>query len=201
MIFSDVILPPTQLYLEQGENHLRDSIDLNLDYQSKSVITCVAVGGKPAPTFNWFIGDKKLNATIEASEETDENGVILYKGQLEYNADRTHNGQDLRCEVIHTGYTAKQIEDSENIVEAKLNLKVCNDHGSNQNHGNDNPCGPCLIGYQGDNCGSCVPGYYPASGTTGKVNLTTSKGVVCEGKCCKIIFWFQGVPRDLSEAH
>ena len=143
----------------------------------------MAVGGKPAPTFNLYIGDQKLNVTIEAfEEESDGTGIISYKGQLEYNADRTHNGQNLKCEVIHTGYTTKQIVDSENIVEAKLNLKVCNDHGSNQNHGNDNPCGPCLIGYQGDNCGSCMPGYFPASGITGKVNLTTSKGVICEGK-------------------
>ena len=181
--FSDVILPPTQLYLEQGGNVLSDSIDINLDYQNQSLINCVAVGGKPAPTFNWYVGGKKLNANVEAFEgETDENGVILYKSQLEYNADRTQNGQNLRCEVIHTGYTAKQIIDSEIIVEVKLNIQVCNDHGSNQNHGNGNPCGPCSNGYKGDNCETCMPGYTPASGSNGQVNLTTGEGVICKGK-------------------
>ena len=176
-------MPPTKLYLEQGGNPLNDSIDLNLDYQSQSLINCVAVGGKPAPTFNWYIGDQNLQANIEAfEEETDETGIILYKGQLEYNADRTHNGQNLKCEVIHTGHTAKQIIDSENIVEVKLNLQVCNDHGSNPNHGNNNPCGPCFPGYKGDYCDSCMAGDTPASGANGQVNLTTGEGVICKGK-------------------
>ena len=188
-IFSDVILPPTQIYLELDGNSLNDSIELDLHWQSQSIFNCVAVGGKPAPSFNWYVGEEKLNATIEASEETDENGVILYKSQLEYNADRMHNGQSLKCEVIHTGYTAKQKIDIENTVQVKLNLHVCNDHGSNQNHGNDTPCGPCLKGYKGNNCESCVPGYFPASGTNGKVNLTSGEGVVCEGKCCEIIIF------------
>ena len=111
--------------------------------------------------------------------------MILYRSQLEYNANRTHNAQNLRCEVIHMGYTAKQRIDSENIVEVKLNLQVCNNHGSNQNHGNGNPCGPCLNGYEGNNCESCVPGYLPVSGTFREVNLTTGEGVICKGKCCK----------------
>ena len=183
-------MPPTQIYLEQDGNSLNDSIELNLDWQSQSIINCVAVGGKPAPSFNWYVGEEKLNATIEASEETDENGVILYKSQLEYNADVNHNGQSLRCEVIHEGYTAKQMMYSENIVQVKLHLHVCNDHGSGQDHGSNNPCGPCLNGYKGNNCESCVPGYFPASGTNGKVDLTSGEGVVCEGKCCEIIFCF-----------
>ena len=181
-IFSDVILPPTQIYLELDGNSLNDSIELDLHWQSQSIFNCVAVGGKPAPSFNWYVGEEKLNATIEASEETDENGVILYKSQLEYNADVNHNGQSLRCEVIHEGYTAKQMMYSENIVQVKLNLQVCNDHGSNQNHGNGNLCGPCLNGYEGNYCESCVPGYTPFSGTNGEVNLTTGEGVICRGK-------------------
>ena len=64
---------------------------------------------------------------------------------------------------------------------------VCNDHGSNQNHGNGNPCGPCLNGYEGNNCESCVPGYLPVSGIFREVNLTTGEGVVCKGKCCKLL--------------
>ena len=178
-------MPPTQIYLEQDGNSLNDSIELNLDWQSQSIINCVAVGGKPAPSFNWYVGEEKLNATIETSEETDENGVILYKSQLEYNADVNHNGQSLRCEVIHEGYSAKQIIDSENIVQVKLNLQACNDHGSNQNHGNNTPCGPCLNGYKGINCELCAPGYFPTSGTDGKVNLTTGEGVVCDCNCTK----------------
>ena len=175
-------MPPTQIFLEQDGNSLNNSIEINLDWQSQSIINCVAVGGKPAPSFNWYVGEEKLNATIEASEETDENGVILYKSQLEYNAVRMHNGQSLRCEVIHEGYTAKQMMYSENIVQVKLNLQVCNNHGSNPNHGNNNPCGPCLNGYKGDNCELCMAGYTPASGSNGKVNLTTGEGVICKGK-------------------
>ena len=178
-------MPPTQIYLEQDGNSLNDSIELNLDWQSQSIINCVAVGGKPAPSFNWYVGEEKLNATIEAFEETDENGVILYKSQLEYNADVSHNGQSLSCEVIHEGYSAKQIIASENIVHVKLNLQACNDHGSNQNHGNNTPCGPCLNGYKGINCELCAPGYFPTSGTDGKVNLTTGEGVVCDCNCTK----------------
>ena len=175
-------MPPTQIYLEQDGNYLNDSIDLNLDWQSQSLIDCVAFGGKPAPSLNWYVGEEKLNATINAYEDIDENGDILYKSQLEYNADKTHNGQSLRCEVIHEGYTAKQMMYSENIVQVKLNLQVCNDHGSNQNHGNGNPCGPCLNGYKGNNCESCVPGYLPVSGIFKEVNLTTGEGVICKGK-------------------
>ena len=118
-----VALPPTQLYLEQDGNPLDDSVNLNLDSQRQSFIDCVAVGGRPAPTFNWYIGDQKLNANIEPSEETDEKGVILYKSQVEYNADPKHNGQNLRCEVVHMGYTTQQMADSQNLLQAMLNLQ------------------------------------------------------------------------------
>ena len=118
-----VALPPSQLYLEQDGNPLTGPVDLNLDSQRQSFIDCVAVGGRPSPSFNWYIGDQKMNANIEPSEETDENGVILYKSQLEYNADPEHNAQNLRCEVIHMGYTTQQLSDSQNIVSAPLNLQ------------------------------------------------------------------------------
>jgi len=118
-----VALPPSQLYLEQDGNPLTGPVDLNLDSQRQSFIDCVAVGGRPSPSFNWYIGDQKMNANIEPSEETDENGVILYKSQLEYNADPKHNAQNLRCEVIHMGYTTQQLSDSQNIVSAPLNLQ------------------------------------------------------------------------------
>ena len=179
---------PLHPILEQDGNPLSDSINLNLDFQSQSFIDCVTVGGRPKPTFNWYIENEKLNATILASEEeTNDNGVILYKSQLQYIANRRHNGQNLRCEVIHMGYTAKQMSDSDNIAKVRLDLQVCNDYGSNQNHGNNTPCGPCLNGYKGDNCDICTSGYYPTSGTNGEVNLRTGEGVKCEGKCYKLL--------------
>ena len=118
-----VALPPKEIYLEQDGNRIDGSVDLNLDSQRQSFIDCVAEGGRPSPSFNWYIGEQKLNANIEPSEEPNENGVILYKSQLEYNADPKHNAQNLRCEVIHMGYTTQQLSDSQNIVSASLNLQ------------------------------------------------------------------------------
>ena len=59
--------------------------------------------------------------------------------------------------------------------------QVCNRYGSNQNCGEKKNCGPCMKEYQGDNCGSCVSGYFPASGITDIVNSTTGEGVFCKG--------------------
>ena len=119
-----VALPAKDLYLEQDGNPLdSNSITLNLDSQRQSFIDCVAVDGRPAPYFNWYIGDQKINANIRPSQESNENGVILYKSQLEYKPDPEHNGHNLRCEVIHMGYTAQQLSDSKNIVSANLNLE------------------------------------------------------------------------------
>ena len=59
--------------------------------------------------------------------------------------------------------------------------QVCNRHGSNQNCGEKIACDPCMKGYKGNNCGECIPGYFPSIGTNGIVNSTTGDGVLCKG--------------------
>ena len=98
-------------------------INMDLDSTKQYYVDCIASGARPGPNFNWYIGQDKLNANIQPSEETDENGQIKYKSTLEYNADAKHNGQQLKCEVTHIGYTLQSIEDRSNWAEADLDLQ------------------------------------------------------------------------------
>ena len=44
-----------------------------------------------------------------------------------------------------------------------------------------------MTGYKGDNCGECIPGYFPTNGTNGIVNSTTGEGAFCKGNCMYIL--------------
>ncbi len=88
------------------------------------MIDCVAIGSRPKPIFSWFIGDTKLNAETTESRENYDDAAEKgdYVSTLTYHGDTRHNGQDVRCEVEHGGYTAQQIEAGENKQMRKLDL-------------------------------------------------------------------------------
>merc|ERR1712061_920694 len=98
-------------------------IDMNLDDRKQAFIDCVASGARPAPTqFIWWIGQTQL-AEITTREEAGENGKMSYISTLEYNAAPKHSGQEIKCQVDHTGYTTQQIADEANWAKATLNLQ------------------------------------------------------------------------------
>jgi len=109
--------PPTDLYLEKEGERVTDRVQMNLDSGKQTTVNCVTSGARPAPKFIWYIGNDKLNANTEVIEE---NGLV--KSSLEYNADPIHNGQQLKCEIEHMGYTTQALADSENEVSAELDL-------------------------------------------------------------------------------
>ena len=109
--------PPTDLYLETEGERVTDRLQMNLDSGKQTTVNCVTSGARPAPKFIWYIGNDKLNANTEVIEE---NGLV--KSSLEYNADPIHNGQSLKCEIEHMGYTTAALADSENEVAAELDL-------------------------------------------------------------------------------
>jgi len=109
--------PPTDLYLEKEGERVTDRLQMNLDSGKQTTVNCVTSGARPAPKFIWYIGNDKLNANTEVIEE---NGLV--KSSLEYNADPIHNGQSLKCEIEHMGYTTAALADSENEVAAELDL-------------------------------------------------------------------------------
>ena len=118
-----VAIPPTTVHLEQDGQLVNGKINLNLDSGKQAYVDCVASGSRPAPEFNWYIGNEKIKANAVNSEATDDNGDIKYMSKLEYNADPKHNGQQLKCEVEHMGYSLQEITDQENWAEADLDLQ------------------------------------------------------------------------------
>ena len=62
------------------------------------------------------------------------------------------------------------------------NYQTCNRYSSSKDCGDRIPCGPCLKGYVGENCGTCASGYYPLNGTNGHVDSITGEGVICISK-------------------
>jgi len=124
-----VAIPPTTVHLEQDGQIVNGKINLNLDSGKQTFVDCVASGSRPAPEFNWYIGNEKIRANAVNSEATDDNGDIKYMSKLEYNADPKHNGQQLKCEVEHMGYSLQQITDQENFAEADLDLQFKPEEG------------------------------------------------------------------------
>jgi len=109
--------PPTDLYLEKEGERVTDRVQMNLDSGKQTTVNCVTSGARPTPKFIWYIGNDKLNANTEVIEE---DGLV--KSSLEYNADPIHNGQQLKCEIEHMGYTTQALADAENEVSAELDL-------------------------------------------------------------------------------
>ena len=58
----------------------------------------------------------------------------------------------------------------------------CNIYGADRNCRPEIGCGQCVIGYEGDYCGSCADGYYVLLGYDGIVNSTSGRGPQCSGK-------------------
>ena len=109
--------PPTDLYLEKEGERVTDRVQMNLDSGKQTTVNCVTSGARPTPKFIWYIGNDKLNANTEVIEE---DGLV--KSSLEYNADPIHNGQQLKCQIEHMGYTTQALADAENEVSAELDL-------------------------------------------------------------------------------
>jgi len=119
-----VAVPPASVALKMDGQPITGPIDMNLDDQKQAFIDCVASGARPAPTqFIWWIGQTQLNAEITTREEAGENGKMNYISTLEYNAAPKHSGQEIKCQVDHTGYTTQQIADETNWAKATLNLQ------------------------------------------------------------------------------
>lgn len=117
-----VAVPPTDVHLEMDEERVTGPIAMNLDEERQKYVDCVATGARPAATFKWYIGTTLLNANIQYREEAEAGGKTRYISTLEFNADPKHSGQQLKCEVVHMGYTLQAIEDESNWVKVDLNL-------------------------------------------------------------------------------
>ena len=48
------------------------------------LIDCVAAAARPKPTFNWFIGEEKLNAEVTEREENEKDKKKDYISTLSY---------------------------------------------------------------------------------------------------------------------
>ena len=55
-----VAIPPTTVHLEQDGQLVNGKINLNLDSGKQAYVDCVASGSRPAPEFNWYIGNEKI---------------------------------------------------------------------------------------------------------------------------------------------
>jgi len=86
-------------------------------------VDCVATGARPAVEFNWYIGETKLNAHIKLSEEEGEDGKKTYISTLQFSAAPKHDGEELKCEAVHQGYSVQAIADEANWAKAQLNLE------------------------------------------------------------------------------
>ena len=62
------------------------------------------------------------NSTIKPSEEAVDDGKNHYISTLEYIGSLKHLDLDLKCEVVHKGYKEEQLDQFENIVQAKFNI-------------------------------------------------------------------------------
>jgi hypothetical protein len=117
-----VAVPPKDVHLMVKGQRVTGPLVLDLEVTKELVVKCMAFGARPAPTFNWYIGQNLINGVIEQTEEESE-GKVNYVSTLKYFADPMHNGQELKCEVAHMGYSMAQLEDLENWATADLSLE------------------------------------------------------------------------------
>ena len=115
-----VAVPPSEVYLRANEQRLGESIQMNLDEQEQMYVDCVATGARPAVEFNWYIGETKLNAHIKLSEEEGEDGKKTYISTLQFSPAPKHDGEELKCEAVHQGYSVQAIADEANWAKAQI---------------------------------------------------------------------------------
>ncbi|XP_071504968.1 nephrin-like [Diadema antillarum] len=75
------------------------SRDLVEDQQT--TVTCQADNGHPAPSFQWFVGDRNLTMDAVLQMSTDVNDRFDAKSLLSYIPQREDNGLALQCSVSH----------------------------------------------------------------------------------------------------
>ena len=101
--------------MQLGNDPAGENVAMNVD--------CVAVQARPRPQFKWFIGTTEIQGEMVDSAENESNdGKADYIQTMKYLANAKHNGQILRCEVEHLGYTEAQKAEGANVITKNLEL-------------------------------------------------------------------------------
>jgi len=83
-------------------------------------VECFAEGGRPAATFSWMLGDKKLTSQLSDIESTvAEDGTSSQSQILTYTTKPEDNGKTLTCVVEHPGY---DLDTKDNTAVLKLDV-------------------------------------------------------------------------------
>jgi len=105
-----VVTAPSSVSIEGVES----SLVLTYPEDGQRQVRCLAEGGRPAPSFSWFLDTEVYSGAVE-----DQEGAQL----LTYTAEPEHNGKTLACVVNHKGYTEEQVAAKVNRAELALDIK------------------------------------------------------------------------------
>ena len=105
-----VVTPPSSVSIEGVES----SLVLTYPEDGQRQVRCLAEGGRPAPSFSWFLDTEVYSGAVE-----DQEGAQV----LTYTAEPEHNGKTLACVVNHKGYTEEQVGAKVNRAELALDIK------------------------------------------------------------------------------
>jgi len=115
-----VAIPPTSVALTPPGDTL--ALDVGGQTESSRRVTCEAKAARPAPVFKWFIGETEITGDVVNDEKDIGGDKADYTSVLTYHAATKHNGQELRCQVEHEGYTQAQLAEGANRASLKLAL-------------------------------------------------------------------------------
>lgn len=118
-----VAVPPSEVYLQVDQQRLAGSpFTRKLENNPEISVECVATGARPAPTFNWYIGQTLMQANTKVREVVAGNKKN-YISTMTYFPAAKHNGQELKCEVAHLGYSKANIASMTNWATTDLQLE------------------------------------------------------------------------------
>jgi len=117
-----VAKPPSEIFMEVDGDRM-EGIIVNYPENKDRKVKCVAVGGRPAASFSWMLGEDPFNGATEPVENVqNEDGTTEQSQILNYQSKPSHNGKKLTCIVTHKGYSQDQVAAQSN--RQTLNLDV-----------------------------------------------------------------------------
>lgn len=113
-----VIRKPTDIVMDV--NGVKDG-EFKVKYPSdeNEKVTCTAIGGRPAPTFKWMLGEKEIEGLDQAvtnSTTVYPDGTTDYSQTITFKAVQKHNGKSVSCMAVQKGYSEDDMKNGLNKV-------------------------------------------------------------------------------------
>jgi hypothetical protein len=119
-----VIRAPKTLTMEVN-GVANGELKVNYPRDQNEQVKCTAMGGRPAPKFEWFLGGKLIEGvdqTLSQSTVVHSDGTTDYSQTISFRATQNHNGKTISCVAVQRGYSDQDKEQGLNSITKTMDV-------------------------------------------------------------------------------